>query len=133
MSTRTTGHLRGFSYGKYEQTLLLPKGTDLDRISATFHNGVLEITAPLGSGRPAEEDRGEGSRRQEAESHRLNPPVGAKAPFLQGVWIFPGPFFCQKNSRPRQCRVLRESGVAAVDIGHVRNRHLIEQRCCGLG
>ena len=39
--------MRGFSYARYEQTLLLPKGTDLDRIEASFHNGVLEITAPL--------------------------------------------------------------------------------------
>lgn len=45
--SRDDWRLRGFSYGKYEQTLLLPKGTDLDRISASFHNGVLEITAPL--------------------------------------------------------------------------------------
>ena len=40
-------HVRGFSYGTYEQTLLLPKGTDLDRIEASFNNGVLEITVPL--------------------------------------------------------------------------------------
>ncbi len=39
--------VKGFSYGSYEQTLLLPKGTDLDRIAASFNNGVLEITVPL--------------------------------------------------------------------------------------
>ena len=39
--------MKGFSYGRYEQTLLLPKGTDLDRIAASFNNGVLEITVPL--------------------------------------------------------------------------------------
>ena len=40
-------HLKGFSYGRYEQTLLLPKGTDLEKIAASFNQGVLEITAPL--------------------------------------------------------------------------------------
>ncbi len=44
---RDDWHVRGFSYGKYEQHLLLPKGTDLNRISASFQNGVLEITVPL--------------------------------------------------------------------------------------
>ena len=39
--------VKGFSYGRYEQTLLFPKGTDLDRIAASCNNGVLEITAPL--------------------------------------------------------------------------------------
>ena len=39
--------VRGFSYGSYEQTLLLPKGTDADRIAASFQNGVLEITTPM--------------------------------------------------------------------------------------
>ncbi|MCI0419434.1 MAG: Hsp20/alpha crystallin family protein [Acidobacteria bacterium] len=40
-------HFQSFSYGKFEQTVLLPRGTDPDAISATFKNGVLEVTAPL--------------------------------------------------------------------------------------
>lgn len=40
-------HVKGFSYGRYEQTLLLPKGTDLEKIEASFNQGVLEITAPV--------------------------------------------------------------------------------------
>ena len=40
-------HFQSFSYGKFEQTVSLPRGTDVDAVSATFKNGVLEVSAPL--------------------------------------------------------------------------------------
>jgi HSP20 family protein len=40
-------HLHSFSYGKFEQTVSLPRGTDVDAVSAAFKNGVLEVTIPL--------------------------------------------------------------------------------------
>ena len=38
--------LRTFRYGRFERTFRLPEGVDLDKVNATFHNGVLEITVP---------------------------------------------------------------------------------------
>jgi HSP20 family protein len=40
-------HFQTFSYGKFEQTVSLPRGTDVDAVSATFKNGVLEVSVPL--------------------------------------------------------------------------------------
>ena len=40
-------HFQSFSYGKFEQAVSLPKGTDVDAVSATFKNGILEVSAPL--------------------------------------------------------------------------------------
>ena len=40
-------HFQSFSYGKFEHTVSLPRGTDVDTVSATFKNGVLEVSAPL--------------------------------------------------------------------------------------
>jgi len=40
-------HFQSFSYGKFEHTVSLPRGTDVDAVSATFKNGVLEVSAPL--------------------------------------------------------------------------------------
>lgn len=39
--------VKGLSYGTYEQVLLLPKGTDPEKIDASFNQGILEITAPM--------------------------------------------------------------------------------------
>ena len=39
--------LKGFSYGSYQQTLVLPRDTDLEKIEASFKHGILEITAPV--------------------------------------------------------------------------------------
>ena len=38
--------VRNFRYGRFERTFRLPEGVDLDKVNATFHNGVLEITVP---------------------------------------------------------------------------------------
>jgi len=40
-------HFQSFSYGKFEHSVSLPKGSDVDAVSATFKNGVLEVSAPL--------------------------------------------------------------------------------------
>jgi HSP20 family protein len=34
-------------YGAFERTLALPEGVDTSKITADYHNGVLEITAPI--------------------------------------------------------------------------------------
>ena len=34
-------------YGAFERTLSLPEGVDVDKLSAKYHNGVLEISAPI--------------------------------------------------------------------------------------
>ena len=34
-------------YGSFERTLTLPEGIDVDKLNAEYHNGVLEITAPI--------------------------------------------------------------------------------------
>jgi HSP20 family protein len=37
-----------FRYGQFERSFNLPEGVDIDKVSATFNNGVLEITVPAG-------------------------------------------------------------------------------------
>jgi HSP20 family protein len=34
-------------YGTFERTLTLPEGVDVEKLNAEYHNGVLEITAPI--------------------------------------------------------------------------------------
>jgi HSP20 family protein len=36
-----------FLYGSFERTMTLPEGIVLDKLVAEFHNGVLEVTAPI--------------------------------------------------------------------------------------
>jgi HSP20 family protein len=38
--------IRNFRYGRFERAFRLPEGVDLDKVNATFHNGILEITVP---------------------------------------------------------------------------------------
>lgn len=38
---------REFSYGFLDRVLVLPEGTETEKITAEFNNGVLEITAPM--------------------------------------------------------------------------------------
>jgi len=40
-------NFQSFSYGKFEHTVALPRGTDIDAVSASFKNGILEVTVPL--------------------------------------------------------------------------------------
>jgi HSP20 family protein len=40
-------HYSETAYGRFERRLALPKGTDAEKISAKFENGVLEISMPL--------------------------------------------------------------------------------------
>ena len=40
-------HYEEISYGASERTLTLPEGVDGDKLSAEYHNGVLELTAPV--------------------------------------------------------------------------------------
>jgi HSP20 family protein len=35
------------SYGAFQRMVTLPEGVDTERINAEYHNGVLEITAPI--------------------------------------------------------------------------------------
>jgi HSP20 family protein len=35
------------SYGAFERTLTLPEGVDADKLTAEYHDGVLELTAPV--------------------------------------------------------------------------------------
>ena len=35
--------VRNFQYGRFERTIRLPEGVDLEKVNATFHNGLLEI------------------------------------------------------------------------------------------
>jgi HSP20 family protein len=34
-------------YGPFERTVALPEGVDVEKLNANYHNGVLEISAPL--------------------------------------------------------------------------------------
>jgi HSP20 family protein len=36
-----------FSYERFQRTIVLPEGVDAQKLEAEYHNGVLEITAPL--------------------------------------------------------------------------------------
>ena len=38
--------VRNFRYGRFERTFRLPDGVDLEKVNATFHNGLLDITLP---------------------------------------------------------------------------------------
>jgi HSP20 family protein len=40
--------IQEFRYGQFERSFNLPDGVDVDKVSATFNNGVLEITVPAG-------------------------------------------------------------------------------------
>jgi HSP20 family protein len=39
---------REVSYGSFERRMTLPEGTETDKVKASFRNGVLEVTLPLG-------------------------------------------------------------------------------------
>jgi HSP20 family protein len=38
--------VRSFQYGRFERTFRLPDGVDVEKVNATFQNGLLEITVP---------------------------------------------------------------------------------------
>jgi HSP20 family protein len=40
-------HYEEISYGAIERTLTLPDGVDADKLNAEYHNGLLEISAPV--------------------------------------------------------------------------------------
>lgn len=40
-------HYEEISYGAFERTLTLPEGVEADKLTAEYHNGVLELTAPV--------------------------------------------------------------------------------------
>ena len=40
-------HFQSFSYGKFEHAVSLPRGTDVDAVTAGFKNGILEVAVPL--------------------------------------------------------------------------------------
>jgi HSP20 family protein len=40
-------HVKGFSYGEYRHSWVLPQDVETEKLNATFTNGVLEITVPV--------------------------------------------------------------------------------------
>lgn len=38
---------REMSYGRFERTITLPEGVNTDKVEASYHDGVLDITLPL--------------------------------------------------------------------------------------
>jgi HSP20 family protein len=40
--------IQEFRYGQFQRSFRLPEGVDVDKVNATFNNGVLEITVPAG-------------------------------------------------------------------------------------
>jgi HSP20 family protein len=40
-------HYRETAYGKFERRMALPQGVDRDKITASYQNGVLEVSIPL--------------------------------------------------------------------------------------
>lgn len=40
-------HYEEISYGAFERTLTLPEGVDAEKLNAEYHNGMLELTAPV--------------------------------------------------------------------------------------
>jgi HSP20 family protein len=40
-------HLREFSYGRFERSVILPEGVDTGKLAAEYKDGVLEISAPV--------------------------------------------------------------------------------------
>jgi len=48
-------HRRELFYGSFQRSLPIPKGLKAEEIKAKYHDGVLEITAPLEKALPARE------------------------------------------------------------------------------
>jgi HSP20 family protein len=40
--------IQEFRYGKFQRSFNLPEGADVDKVNATFSNGILEIAVPAG-------------------------------------------------------------------------------------
>lgn len=40
-------HIREFSYGRFERSVMLPEGVDASKLAAEYKDGVLEIAAPV--------------------------------------------------------------------------------------
>ncbi|MBI3951097.1 MAG: Hsp20/alpha crystallin family protein [Acidobacteria bacterium] len=57
------------SYGSFYRSLPLPEGVDADSVTASFNNGVLEITMPV----PQRELRGRQIEIQEASPKQEQP------------------------------------------------------------
>ncbi len=47
--TKEKGH-REFHYGSFRRTVTLPKGAKTDQITASYHDGVLEVRVPTETG-----------------------------------------------------------------------------------
>jgi HSP20 family protein len=48
-SNKGDGHFKRteVSYGRFERSMTLPEGVKADQLKATYHNGVLELSAPV--------------------------------------------------------------------------------------
>jgi HSP20 family protein len=40
-------HFRELRYGQFERTFTLPEAVEIEKVNATFNNGILEISAPI--------------------------------------------------------------------------------------
>jgi len=49
-------------YRRFLRTVVLPSGTDADRIQATYHNGVLELHIPRAKGAPPKQIKVQGQQ-----------------------------------------------------------------------
>lgn len=61
-SKQQADYLRNeFSIGPFERTITLPYTIDVEKLTARYSNGTVEIVAPVKGMRPKDEDRSTGS------------------------------------------------------------------------
>jgi HSP20 family protein len=61
---------QGRSYGRFEETVRIPAGTDPDKVRATYHNGILEVRMPVPEKAQGKRINVQGDRGTEAAAQR---------------------------------------------------------------